>query len=129
MSEDDGRYESPALAGSDNFDHPCTLTIKRRSGSDVLLVAGVIDARARQALDDLSRQLISPLVAFDFRDVKRINSMGVALLLRCFKYLKDEKHAEIRLLNVNQVNAMLFRITGVLLLATLEESPYVGRLQ
>jgi hypothetical protein len=48
--------------------------------------------------------------------------MGVALLLRCFKKLKDEKQTEIRLANLNQVNTMLFRITGLFLLATPDEA-------
>jgi anti-anti-sigma regulatory factor len=68
-------------------------------------------------------------VRIDFAGVKRINSMGIALLLRSFKRIRDEKHAEIQLSNLNDVNTMLFRITGIFLLATPEENPPKAYLQ
>lgn len=43
--------------------------------------------------------------------------MGIALLLRCFKRIKEEKRAEIQVLQVNATNTMLFKMTGIFLLA------------
>jgi hypothetical protein len=43
--------------------------------------------------------------------------MGIALLLRCFKRIKEEKRAEIKLVGLNQMNTMLFKMTGIFLLA------------
>ena len=56
-------------------------------------------------------------VSFDFGRIKRINSMGIALLLRCFKRIKEEKGADLRVTNLNNVNAMLFQMTGIFQLA------------
>jgi anti-anti-sigma regulatory factor len=99
----------------------CKLVINYQPERDVFLLTGVIDAEAKTLLDDLAHTIKPPKVIFDFGGVRRINSMGVALLLRCFKKLKDEKHLDIRLANLTQVNTMLFRITGIFLLATPNE--------
>ena len=44
--------------------------------------------------------------------------MGIALLLRCFKEIRQEKGAEILLEGLGPMHAMLFKMTGVFLLAT-----------
>jgi anti-anti-sigma regulatory factor len=102
-------------------DNLCTITADNQPGLDIFHIAGIIDARAQSLLDNLHCQVESLRARIDFAGVKRINSMGVALLLRSFKRIRDEKHAEIRLSNLNEVNTMLFRITGVFLLATPED--------
>jgi anti-anti-sigma regulatory factor len=102
-------------------DDSCTLSVDGEAGIHVFVLTGIIDARAQQILSGLEDRVTTPKVRFDFAQVKRINSMGIALLLRCFKQIRDRKQAEIRLSNVNEVNAMLFRITGIFLLADLEE--------
>ena len=43
--------------------------------------------------------------------------MGIALLLRCLKTIKEEKQADICLLELNPTNTMLFKMTGVFFLA------------
>jgi hypothetical protein len=43
--------------------------------------------------------------------------MGIALLLRSIKSLKTEKSAEISIQGANQTNTMLFKMTGIYLLA------------
>lgn len=81
---------------------------------------GNIDAAAEAQLKDLPRMVRRPVVKLDFSKTGRINSMGIALLLRCLKTIKEEKKAEIRLVQPNPMNTMLFRMTGVLLLARLD---------
>jgi anti-anti-sigma regulatory factor len=80
---------------------------------EVFLFSGIIDARAEHLLHSLPGLVHSGKAEFDFGDVKRINSMGIALLLRCFKRIKEEKGVELWVRNLNQVNTMLFRMTGV----------------
>jgi anti-anti-sigma regulatory factor len=82
---------------------------------------GNIDATAEAQLKDLPRKIQRQVVKFDFSTTGRINSMGLALLLRCLKTIKEEKKAEIRLIQPNPMNTMLFRMTGVLLLADLDK--------
>ena len=91
------------------------------SGSfDCFTFHGNIDAAAEAQLKALPRQVQRPMVKFDFSKTGRINSMGIALLLRCLKTIKEENKAEIRLIQPNAMNMMLFRMTGVLLLAKLD---------
>ncbi|WP_243373280.1 STAS domain-containing protein [Geotalea sp. SG265] len=80
-------------------------------------MAGNIDAQAEAQLMGLPAKVNQQLVKFDFSDTGRINSMGIALLLRCFKRIKEEKKAEIQVMQVNPTNTMLFRMTGIFLLA------------
>jgi anti-anti-sigma regulatory factor len=106
---------------SDMDNDSCTITADNQPGIDIFHIAGIIDSRAQWLLDNLHCRVESLKTRIDFAGVKRINSMGVALLLRSFKRIRDEKHAEIRLSNLNEVNTMLFRITGIFLLATPED--------
>jgi anti-anti-sigma regulatory factor len=114
---------------SDTYADSCTITSENQPGLDIFHIAGVIDSRAQWLLDNLHDRMESLKVRIDFAGVKRINSMGIALLLRSFKRIRDEKHAEIQLSNLNDVNTMLFRITGIFLLATPEENPPKAYLQ
>ena len=93
----------------------------RFSSFDYFTFHGTIDAHAETQLKDLPLKVQRPLVKFDFSKTGRINSMGIALLLRCLKTIKDEKKAEILLIQPNPMNTMLFKMTGVLLLADLEK--------
>lgn len=89
----------------------------RLPGVDEIAFTGIIDAKADALLSELPARISSPLVRCNFHDVGRINSMGIALLLRCFKRIRDEHGAEIRVRAVSPVNSMLFKMTGVFLLA------------
>ncbi len=81
------------------------------------LFHGNIDAHADRHLEDVVRQASSPTVQLDFSNVGRINSMGIALLLRTIKSLKSEKQAEVQISGLNQMNSMLFKMTGIFLMA------------
>jgi anti-anti-sigma regulatory factor len=90
------------------------------SGADYFTICGKIDTQAEAQLQELPAKVRHPLVKLDFSRAGRINSMGIALLLRCLKSIREEKKAEIRLLELNPTNTMLFKMTGVFLLATPE---------
>jgi anti-anti-sigma regulatory factor len=95
--------------------------VSNSSGShDYFTFHGNIDAQAETSLRNLPRKIQHPLVKFDFSKTGRINSMGIALLLRCLKTIKEEKKAEIRLVQPSPMNTMLFKMTGVLLLADMD---------
>jgi anti-anti-sigma regulatory factor len=105
---------------SAQFESPAIFSIFRDEplpGVDSFAFCGIIDAKAEQLLHDFPAQIESGTVKIDFGKVKRINSMGIALLLRCFKRIREEKKADLQVTNLNQVNMMLFRMTGVFQLA------------
>lgn len=84
---------------------------------DSFLLHGIIDAHADQHLEEVVRLASLPTVQLDFSGVGRINSMGIALLLRSIKTLKHEKQAEVQISGLNQINSMLFKMTGIFLMA------------
>jgi anti-anti-sigma regulatory factor len=86
---------------------------------------GIVDAKSGQLLQRLPDLVRAETVIFDFGNVKRINSMGIALLLRCFKRIREEKNAELQVKSLNQINVMLFKMTGVFQLARLFEERVV----
>lgn len=89
--------------------------------SDYITMLGNIDASAEQQLQSLPDKLDTQTAYFDFGQAGRINSMGIALLLRCFKKIREERKAEIFLRELNTTNTMLFKMTGVFLLASHEK--------
>jgi len=91
------------------------------AGHDYFAFHGNIDARAETCLKELPRKVRHPVVKFDFSKTGRINSMGIALLLRCLKTIREEKSADIRLLELNPTTTMLFKMTGIFLLAHAEK--------
>jgi anti-anti-sigma regulatory factor len=96
---------------------------------DYFALEGTIDAQSELFFKALPDQVRHRQVRFDFSRAGRINSMGIALLLRCFKEIRQGKQAEILLEGLTPVNAMLFKMTGVFLLATpvaVGESPKEG---
>ena len=82
---------------------------------------GNIDASAETLLKGLPEKVRRPVVRFDFSRTGRINSMGIALLLRCLKSIREEKNARVCLVQPSPMNAILFKMTGVLFLAELEK--------
>lgn len=87
---------------------------------DRFILRGNIDIHAESELKAIPEQVGKMKVRFDFSQVGRVNSMGIALLLRCFKRIRDEKKAEIMLTGLNTIHTMLFKTTGVFLLANVE---------
>ena len=85
---------------------------------DYFALEGTIDAQSEAFFKELPSQVRHPQVRFDFTRSGRINSMGIALLLRCFKEIRQAKQAEILLEGLSPMHTMLFKMTGVFLLAT-----------
>ena len=85
---------------------------------DYFALEGTIDAQSETFFKGLPAQVRHPLVRFDFARAGRINSMGIALLLRCFKEIRQARQAEIVLEGLSPMNTMLFKMTGVFLLAS-----------
>lgn len=87
------------------------------SAFDRLVFSGTIDARAEKEMSGAPELVRQSMVKIDFSNAGRINSMGIALLLRCFKTIRNDKKADIRVTGLSEVNKMLFRMTGVFLIA------------
>ncbi len=88
---------------------------------DHIELHGNIDAAAEKELQGLPAMVSNQVVRIDFSQAGRINSMGIALLLRCFKNIRDEKKAEIFLRQLNPTNTILFKMTGIFMLASHEK--------
>lgn len=99
------------------------ITPSSLGNSDYFTFHGNIDAQAEAQLKELPARVRRPVVRIDFSKTGRINSMGIALLLRCLKTIKEEKQADIRLLELTPMNTMLFKMTGVFFLANAENPP------
>ena len=90
-----------------------------RAGSfDYFSLDGIIDASSERFFTDLPARVNHKLVRFNFSRTGRINSMGVALLLRCFREIREKKQADIALEGLAPMHDMLFRMTGIFLLAS-----------
>ena len=93
------------------------IEIKNGNISDTVHFHGNIDSHSDNHMEGLNKRINKKSVVLDFSETGRINSMGVAILLRSIKSLKAEKNAEISIQGANKTNAMLFKMTGIFLLA------------
>ena len=92
-----------------------TLTIKRISQKDnnySFDCMGSIDAHAGEALKEFSNIPENSEVFLDFKNVERVNSMGLSLLLKVFERW-ESKSIKIEVSNLNRMVNMLFKITGL----------------
>lgn len=103
------------------MDSSFRVTVTCSQNTDYVQLHSNIDASSEKELQSLPEKVQNQAVRFDFSQAGRINSMGIALLLRCFKRIRDERKAEIFLRELNATNAMLFKMTGVFLLASHEK--------
>lgn len=99
------------------MDQPFSFVFHKGPLSEVVHLAGVIDAQAEVRFEELQKKIEGNVVTFDFSQVGRINSMGIALILRCLKRLASERKITVQLQGLSQMNAMLFKMSGVFLLA------------
>jgi anti-anti-sigma factor len=99
------------------MDQKFRVNFKKEEDFDSFHLQGIIDAHADQHLEAVVSNVSASTVHLDFSGVGRINSMGIALLLRSIKSLKAEKKADVQISGLNQINSMLFKMTGVFLLA------------
>ncbi len=75
-------------------------------------LSGCIDARSDSTLEVLRSVSDRARVQLDFAGVQRINSMGLALLLKIFKEW-ESNDTRIEVINLSRMNTMLFKITGL----------------
>jgi len=94
------------------------VNLNRDETCDFFSFHGNIDAQAETSLKEIPGQVRTSTVKFDFSKTGRINSMGIAFLLRCLKSIRDEKKAEVYLSGLSPMNTMLFKMTGIFLLAS-----------
>lgn len=85
---------------------------------DYFAVEGTVDYSSEKFFGEIPAKVSKSQVRFDFAKAGRINSMGVALLLRCLKEIREKKQTEITLVGLAPMHTMLFKMTGVFLLAT-----------
>jgi len=98
------------------------MDVIRDQSLDYFVFQGNIDIHAETCFKEIPVLIEKTIVKLDFSQVGRINSMGIALILRCFKKIRDDKKAEILLTGLNTIHTMLFKTTGVFLLASLDNT-------
>lgn len=99
------------------MDKPFTCLTAREAQQEVIFLSGTIDGQAELSFGELQKQVSGPSLILDFSDVGRINSMGIALILRCLKHLTRERDFQVQIRGVNQINGMLFKMSGIFLMA------------
>lgn len=92
--------------------------IHKDSMGDNIRFYGNIDSHSEQHFEELFQRITGKRVVLDFSNTVRINSMGIAILLRSIKSIKAEKKSEVAITGENKTNAMLFRMTGIYMLAS-----------
>ncbi len=93
------------------------IDVKRVGDSEVMMFRGNIDTHAEPHFTNLFNRISTTKLTMDFSQTGRINSMGIAFLLRSIKKFKTEKNATVMVSGVNQINTMLFKMTGIFILA------------
>jgi anti-anti-sigma factor len=73
---------------------------------------GSIDAHSSPALEEFNKIPASSEVFLDFKNIERVNSMGLSLLLKIFEEW-ESKSIKIEIKNLNRMVNMLFKITGL----------------
>ncbi len=92
-----------------------TLHVTPELGEDIACYrfSGIIDAYSKQILSSLAQTPPSPSqVVLDFSEIQRINSMGLALLLKMLNVWEGQGKS-VRVVNLNRMAAILFKITGL----------------
>ena len=73
---------------------------------------GSIDAHSGQALEEFNKIPANSEVILDFKNIERVNSMGLSLLLKIFEEWESNS-IKIEIKNLNRMVNMLFKITGL----------------
>jgi anti-anti-sigma regulatory factor len=81
-------------------------------GKQLFLLQGVVDVDAIPALEPLYAVPARTEVELDLAGVQRVNSMGLAQLLKLFEHWQAA-HIRIRISHANRMTAMLFKMTGL----------------
>ena len=73
---------------------------------------GSIDVHAAIALESLNSVPANVTAILDFKQIERVNSMGLSLLLKLFENWEN-RSITIEVLHLNRMVSMLFKITGL----------------
>jgi anti-anti-sigma factor len=92
--------------------------INKDSVGDNVRFFGNIDSSSEPHFAELHRKITGRRVVMDFTNTGRINSMGIAALLRSIKSIKNDKRADVAISGLNKTNELLFKMTGIYMLAT-----------
>jgi anti-anti-sigma regulatory factor len=90
--------------------------IYKDSFGDNIRFYGNIDSHSEKYFEELYGRITGKRVVLDFSNTVRINSMGIAFLLRSIKSIKAEKRSEVAIIGENKTNALLFKMTGIYML-------------
>lgn len=99
------------------MDQIFTYILAKEAQQEVAFLSGAIDNQAELSFNELQKRVNGPSLLLDFSDVGRINSIGIALILRCLKHLTRERNLEVQIRGLNQINGMLFKMSGIFLMA------------
>jgi anti-anti-sigma factor len=92
-----------------------SLTIQKISDNDNTYCfdfIGSVDVHAAAALESLSIVPPKAKVVLDFKQIERVNSMGLSLLLKIFEDW-ESKAISVEVQHLNRMVSMLFKITGL----------------
>ncbi|MCH9699584.1 MAG: PhnD/SsuA/transferrin family substrate-binding protein [Gammaproteobacteria bacterium] len=95
-----------------------TFRIEIVSSSDdntsIIDCIGSIDVHAEAVLDQMAQSAhdYKTNIHLDFKNVERVNSMGLSLLLKLFD-IWETAGKKVNVLNLNRMTSMLFKITGL----------------
>jgi anti-anti-sigma factor len=87
--------------------------IRKDNMCDNIRFFGSIDSHAEPHFEEMVQKITGRRVVMDFSNTTRINSMGIAILLRSIKSIKTDKKSEVAIIGENSTNALLFKITGL----------------
>jgi len=90
---------------------------KDRVGDNISFY-GNIDSHTEPYFEEIVQKITGKKVIMDFSNTVRINSMGIAILLRSIKNITTDKRSEVAVFGENKTNALLFKITGLYTLTT-----------
>lgn len=92
-----------------------SLTIQKISDSNNIYCfdfIGSVDVNAAAALESLNTVPPKAQVVLDFKQIERVNSMGLSLLLKIFEEW-ESKSISVEVQHLNRMVSMLFKITGL----------------
>lgn len=96
--------------------HDGSLSLFPEPGQDITAISfhlvGCIDANAASALEKLAQAPLPERIKLDFSGVQRVNSMGLAQLLKTFEVLQ-QRNIQVQVANANRMIRMLFKMTGM----------------
>ncbi len=99
------------------MDQTLAYIVDKQGLQEIFYLSGIIDIQAEPVFKTIENKISGSNVIFDYAKVGRINSMGIALILRSLKRLKTERKIKVNIRGTNHINTMLFKMSGIFMLA------------